>query len=179
MAIVYAKKKQRQLKFLSQFFFILNSILTSSLGLRIAVGGSLDYTQFLLFMFPSTIGGFLMGTLMEYLILGVLTPLAIFYSREIEDIKDPYETCRAFCKAAEEYHNRQVMMEMKNLNSIVEDVATELQLPVDKVPLLSEIEFPFRSVEQKFSLLERFKLKELLRSQKTHQRVQHFSKFIK
>jgi len=62
-------------------------------------------------------------------------------------------------------------MEMKNLNSLVEDVSAALKLPLDKVPLLC--------IEQKLSLLERFKLKEIIKSEKTRKRVQHFSEFIK
>ena len=68
-AIVNAKRKQKQLRLLRLCFFTLNALLTSSVGLRFAIGGSLDYTQFILIAFPSTVGGFLMG-------LAIANPLA-------------------------------------------------------------------------------------------------------
>jgi hypothetical protein len=60
---------------------------------------------------------------------------------------------------------------MENFNSLVEDASTALQLPLDKVPLLC--------VEEKLSLLQRYKLKEVIKSAKAQKRVQHFSEFIK
>jgi hypothetical protein len=170
-AIVNAKRKQKQLRLLREFFVIFNVLLTYGFGLRFAVGGSLDFTQFILIAFPSTVGGFLMGLASAYPIFGVLVPLAILYGRGIEDIADPYERCRLMCKAAEEYHNRQLAMEMENFNSLVEDAATALQLPLDKVPLLC--------VEEKLSLLQRYKLKEVIKTAKAQKRIQHFSEFIK
>jgi len=171
IAIVNIKRKQKQLRLLREFFVIFNVLLTSSFGLRFAVGGSLDYTQVILIALPSTVGGFLMGLASAYPIFGVLVPLVILYGRDIEDIPDPYEKCRVICKTAEEYHNRQLAMEMENFNSLVEDASTALQLPLDKVPLLC--------VEEKLSLLQRYKLKEVIKRAKAQKRVQHFSEFIK
>ena len=99
-AIVTAKRKQKQLRLLRQFFVIFNVLLTSGFGLRFAVDGSLDYTQFILIAFPSTVGGFLMGLASAYPIFSILVPLAILYGRGIEDIPDPYEKCRLLCKTA-------------------------------------------------------------------------------
>lgn len=62
---------------------MLNALLTTSLGLHFAVGGSLDYTQFILIAFPSTVGGFIVGLLIAYPLFGVLVPLAILYGRGI------------------------------------------------------------------------------------------------
>lgn len=62
-------------------------------------------------------------------------------------------------------------MKMENLNSLVEEAAAALQLPLDKVPLLC--------VEEKLSLLQGYKLKALIKSAKAKKRVQHFSEFIK
>jgi len=168
-AIVTAKRKQ--LRLLSLFFATFNALLTSSLGLSFAIGGSLDYTQFILIAFPSTVGGFLMGLAIPNPLTSVLLPLAILYGRGIEDIPDPYEKCKAVCKVAEEFHNKQLAMEMKHLNSLVEDTSTALQLPLDKVHLIC--------VEEKLSLMQRYKLKELIRSKKARKRVQHFNEFIK
>lgn len=170
-AIVNIKRKQKQLRLFREFFVIFNVLLTSGFGLRFAVGGSLDYTQVILIALPSTVGGFLMGLTSAYPIFSVLVPLVILYGRGIEDIPDPYEKCRVICKAAEEYHNRQLAIEMENFNSLVEDASTALQLPLDKVPLLC--------VEEKLSLLQRYKLKEVIKSAKAQKRVQHFSEFIK
>lgn len=170
-AIVTAKIKQKQLRLLRQFFVIFNVLLTSGFGLRFAVDGSLDYLQFILIALPSTVGGFLMGLASAYPIFSVLVPLAILYGRGIEDIPDPFEKCTLLCQTVEEYHNRQLAMEMKNFNSLVEEAATALQLPLDKVPLLC--------VEEKLSLLQRYKLKEVIKSAKAQKRIQHFSEFIK
>ena len=112
-----------------------------------------------------------MGTIYAHPLASAVLPIAILFGRGIEDIADPYEKCRLICKAAEEYHNKQLMLEMENLNSLVEDAAATLQLPIDKVPLLC--------IEQPLSLLERYKLKEVIRSAKARKRVQYFSEFIK
>ena len=170
MAIIYAKSSQKKLKFLQNFLIIMNGILTTSTGFRIATGGSLSYVQIILIAFPSTIGGFLLGTILDHPAAAFL-PIAILLGRGIEDVPDPYEKCRLLCKVAEEYHNKQLMLEMENFRSLVEDASDALQLPLDQVSLLC--------VEEKLSLLERFKLKEVIKSAKARKRVQHFSDFIK
>lgn len=171
IAIANARRKQKQLKLLREFFLICNVLLTSGFGLTVAVGGSLYYTQFILFGVPFTIGGFMMGLVSDHPIFSALMPLAILYGRGIEDIPDPSERCRLICKAAEEYHNKQLVIEMKNLNSLIEETAAALQLPIDRVPLVC--------VEEKLSLLQRYKLKEVIKSPKARKRIQHFSEFIK
>ena len=60
---------------------------------------------------------------------------------------------------------------MKELTSLVEDTSNAIQLPIDQVPLVY--------VEEKISLLQRFKLRKLIESEKARKRVQHFSEFIK
>jgi hypothetical protein len=60
---------------------------------------------------------------------------------------------------------------MKNMDSLLLDAVAALQLPIDKVPLVC--------IEQPLSLLERYKLKEVIKSAKARERVQHFSEFIK
>lgn len=65
-AIVMAKQNQRKLRFLQQFFVLFNFLLTHGVGLRFALGGSLDYTQILLIAFPSTLSGILMGLTTSY-----------------------------------------------------------------------------------------------------------------
>ena len=170
-AIATAKRKQKQLRLLRVFFMTFNALLTSSVGLRFAVGGSLNYTQFILIAFPSTIAGFMMGLVTANPLVSVLLPLAMLYGRGIEDIPDPYEKCKTFCKVAEEFHNKQLAIEMKELNSLVEDASTALQLPLDQVPLLC--------VEEKLSLLQRYKLRQLIKSEQARKRVQYFNEFIK
>jgi len=170
-AIAHAKRKQKQLRLLRFFFFTFNTLLTANVGLRFAVGGSLSYTQFILIAFPSTVGGLLMGLVTANPLASVLLPLAILYGRDIEDIPDPYQKCKYLCKVAEEFHNKQLAIEMKQLNSLVEDTSTALQLPLDKAPLLC--------VEEKLSLVQRYKLKQLIKDPKVRKRVQYFSEFIK
>lgn len=60
-ALVNAKRSQKLVKLLQINFAILNALLTSSVGLRFAVRGSLDYTQFILISVPATVGGFMVG----------------------------------------------------------------------------------------------------------------------
>jgi hypothetical protein len=170
-AIVNAREKQKKLLFLSKFFFVLNTLLSTSVGLRFALGGSVGYTQIILLYLPSTVGGFIMTQLMAYPVVGVLIPIAILAGRGIENIAGPYEECRWMCEAAAEYHNKQLMLEMKDLNSILEDTAAELQLPIDQVPLVC--------FEQPLSLVERYKLNSVIKSEEARKRVQYFSEFIK
>jgi site-specific recombinase XerD len=136
MAIVNVRKNPKKLRLLQDVLFILNRLLTTSTGLHIVAGGSLSYAQIILITFPSTIGGFLMGTIYAYSLASAVLPIAILFGRGIEDIPDLYEKCRFICKAAEEYHNQQLMLEMENLDSLLVDAVAALQLPIDKVPLL-------------------------------------------
>ena len=171
MTLVNARKSQKKLRLLQDFLFLLNGLLTTGTGLRIAAGGSLNYVQIMLIAFPSTIGGFLMGTIYAHPLASAALPIAILFNRGIEDIPDPYEKCRLICKFAENYHNKQLMLEMQNLDSLLVDAANALQLPIDKVPLVC--------VEEKLSLLQRYKLREVIRSAKARKHIEHFSEFIK
>lgn len=62
-------------------------------------------------------------------------------------------------------------MEMKNFTSLFEEASTELQLPFEKVALVC--------VEEKLSLVQRYKLNEVIKSAKARNHVQHFSEFRK
>lgn len=97
------KRKQKQLRLLRVFFVTLNEVLTSSVGLRLAIGEFLDYTQFLLIAFPPTVSGFVMGLVISNPLASVLLPLAILDCRGIEDILDPSKKCKAIWKVAEEF----------------------------------------------------------------------------
>ena len=74
---------------LQDCLIILNVLLTTSTGLRIAAGGSLNYTQIFLIAFPSTIGGFLIGIISDYPLVSALLLIAILLGRDIEDVPDP------------------------------------------------------------------------------------------
>jgi hypothetical protein len=178
-SIVEAKKRQKQLKLLQIMFAIFNTVLTSSVGLRFGVAGSLDMTQFILIAFPATISGFIIEQLIENPLTSVLLPLAMFYARGIENVPTPSENCKILCKVAEEFHNKQLAIEMKELNSLVEDTSTTLQLPIDQLPLIEELPLPLVCVEEKLSLLQRYKLRQLVESERVRKRVQHFNEFIK
>lgn len=93
-AVVQAKKSQKNLRFLQNVLIILNGLLTTSTGFRIAVGGHLSYIEIILIAFPSTIGGFILGMISQYPIASALLPLVIVLGRDIEDISNPYEKCR-------------------------------------------------------------------------------------
>lgn len=169
-AIITAKKSQKLFKLLQVYFAFINASLTSSLGLRFAVGGSVEWTQFILISAPASLGGFLVGQVIANPLASVFLPLAILYSRGIENVPSPYEKCKVLCKVAEEIHNKQLGIEMVKLNSLVENTSTALQLPLEKVPLVC--------VEEKLSLLQRFKLRQLIESDRVQKRVQHFNDFI-
>ena len=174
-AIITASRKQKQLKLLQIMFAILNTLLTSSVGLRFAVGGSLDVTQIILIAFPATVAGFILERVVENPLATVILPLAILYGRGIENVPDPSEKCKILCKVAEEFHNKQLKLEMKELHSLVEDTSPALQLP--KLPLVDEV--PLVCVEEKGSLLQRYQLRQLVESEKARNRVQNFREFIK
>ena len=169
--IINAKKHQKELKLLSDFFFMLNNLLTISSGLRIAVGGSMSLTEIVLLGFPSTVGGFVLGLLITQPIIGVLIPLAILTGRGIEDIPNNLKKCKQFCEAAAKYHNKQFMLEMKNHKLLLEDLATQIQLPINEVPLVC--------VEQPLSLYQRYQLKSLIKGVQSQKQVQFFNEFIK
>jgi hypothetical protein len=137
-------------------------------GLRFAVGGSLDYTQFLLIAFPSTLGGFMVGLVSANPLTTILLPLTIFYGRSIENIRDPDDkNCKLICKVAEKFHNQEVKVMMKKFSSFVENTSTKFD------------EVPFLCVEDKLSLSQRYKLRELIKTEQGQKRVQQFSEFIK
>lgn len=50
----------------------------------------------------------------------------MFVSRGIQDVGDPYAKCRQIFKIAEEFHNKERIIEMKQLNSLVYETATAL-----------------------------------------------------
>jgi hypothetical protein len=171
LAIIRFNKKYKQMKFLRLLFFALNNALTRTLSLRVAIGGSLDYIQIILLIFPPTVAGYLIEQAISNPLITILVPLGLVFGRGIENIPedDSLERCRFLCKYAAEYHNKELMIEMENLNSAIEDASIYLKLPLE----------PLECVEEKLSLLERFKLRKLIESEKAKNRVQHFSKFIK
>ena len=75
----YCEKKTKAIKIISGILFLLST----GFGLRVAVGGSLDYRQIFLFVIPSTVGGFIIAQLSSLPIFGVLIPLAILSGRAI------------------------------------------------------------------------------------------------
>ena len=157
IAIVNARKNQKKLRLLRDILFILNRLLAISTGLCIGAGGTLSYTHVVLIALPSTVGGFIIGIISANPLVSAALPIAILFGRGIEDVPDPYEKCKFICKAAENFHNQQLMLEMKNMGS--------------EVPLLY--------TEQPLSLLERYRLREAIKSTEVRERVQHFSEFIK
>jgi hypothetical protein len=168
------KRKQKLVKLLQIFFLTINQLLNSGIGIRFAVGGSLEYTQIILLSLSGSVGGFLVGQIIENPLPTILLPLIIVFGREIEEIADPYEKCKRFCQIAEDFHNKEHLIEMQKLKSLIEETALELKLPIDKVPLLS-----VECVENKISILQRFKLRQLIENAKVKKRVMHFNEFIK
>lgn len=58
---------------------------------------------------------------------------------------------------------------MGNFNALVEDTASQIKLPLDHL----------LCIEEELSLVERFKLKEVIKSRKAKQATTYFSEFIK
>ena len=173
-ALAAIKENQKRLFIVKKFFFILNGLLTAGTGLRFAGGGALDFTQIILIAFPSTLGGVFMGLIQDHPIIPVFLPILVLFGRGIENIPDPYEKCRMWCQIAEEYHNRELRLEMRKLGTVLEEASEALQLPLDKQPLLC--------VEEKLSLVQRFRLKTIrkkLESKEGKKRIKYFSEFIK
>ena len=138
--------------------------------LNIAVGGATN-TEIIIFSVTGTASGFLLTLLSSYPILTLIFPMAIMYSRGIEDIPDPQRICRLLCKVAEQHHNRELVLEMQNMESLIKDYP----LLAEGIPAIAGVE----CVEQKLSLLERFKLRQLIPNDSARKRVQNFSEFIK
>jgi hypothetical protein len=172
-SIMYARKAKRHLKLLQFVFMIGNAVLTKSVGLRVAIGGSYSYTEIIIISFASTISGVVLALISKYPYIAATIPLGLVYGRGIEavDLPNPAEKCRIICKAAEQIHNKQMLIEMKQLTPLVKNTSAALDLPVEPVYVAC--------VEEKLSIVERFKLKEVIRSEKAKKRIQNFSQFIK
>ena len=172
-SIMYARKAKRHLKLLQFVFMIGNAVLTKSVGLRVAIGGSYSYTEIIIISFASTISGVVLALISKYPYMAATIPLGLVYGRGIEpvDLPNPADKCRIICKAAEQIHNKQMLLEMKQLTPLVKNTSAALDLPVEPVYVAC--------VEEKLSIVERFKLKEVIRSEKAKKRIQNFSQFIK
>jgi hypothetical protein len=173
-ALLETKRNQRLVKLLQIYLGILNQLLTYGVGIRFAVGGSLHTTQIILITVSGSVGGFLVGQILGNPLATVLFPLVILFGRGVEEIPDPHEKCKFICQVAEDFHNKEHLMEMQKLNSLIEETSNKLKLPLDQVPLLS-----VECVKEEFSILQRFKLRQLIESVKVKKRVRHFNEFIK
>jgi hypothetical protein len=166
-AILNARTKQKHLRLLQFCFLIINSLLTSTIGVRFAVGGSFNTTQFILLVLPSTVSGLITGLLASNPLAVFLFPLSILYGRGIEDVIAPSEKCSTICKVAADFHNKELKLEMEQLNRMAKKVSTQTE------------ESSLVCIEEKLSLTQRYKLKEMASSNRTKARVQYFSEFIK
>jgi hypothetical protein len=167
-AVMNARRHQRLLKLLQIHLFIINTFLNSSLGVRFAVGGSFDFTQFVLIFFPASFSGFIIAQVIANPIGAGLLPLAILYGR-VEDVLDPSENCLVWCKLAEQFHNEKFVLEMAEM--------TKLEAIV-KNPSI-ELPKPFVCVENPLSIVQRFSLRSSLESDKARNQVKYFRDFIK
>ena len=152
-------QKQKKMRF---FFALVNAMIASSVGIKFAAGGSAGYLQILLIVLPSSISGFLLANISQNPLSTIFLPLLFFLGRDVETIIDPELKCRILCKFSEVYHNRQILAEMQKIT-----------------PLLQEIHEPLICVEQKLSLIERYKLRQLTKNTLAKNRIKHFSEFIK
>ena len=88
--IINAKQKHQLISF---FFSFLNESAFSNAGFCFAVVGSLDYTQFILVIFPATLGGFVIEQVIGNPLVSVFLPLLIVYGRRVSCTSTWYGTC--------------------------------------------------------------------------------------
>lgn len=168
-AVGHIRHKQKQARLLQIACCIFNNLLSDGPGIRIAMGGALGYTQVIILIIPSMFAGFLVQQVIPF---GVMLPIGIMYYRGIDEISNPLLRCKIFCEHAEEWHNQELFsIKMQKINSLVQSASDELRLPLDKVSLVC--------VEEKLSLLQRYKLRQVINDVQTRKRVQHFNEFIK
>lgn len=165
--LLYMKTKQQQLQFFRITLFVLNNVLHRGIGVRFLASGSLHGANIMMLLFPSTIASFLYEQINDNSLIPIGAALAVLLSREIKYVEDPTEKCRILCRFAENCHNERIMMEMKKFNE-----------NKDMLPLLHDFKF-VSCQENKLSLLQRYKLKQIVKNQKIRQQVQNFSEFIK
>jgi hypothetical protein len=161
------KRKRKLVKLLQAYLYVLNQLLTYGVGVRFAVGGSLETTQIILISVSGSIGGFLAGQILKNPLAIILLPLSLVIGRGIEEIPNPQKKCEFICKAAEDFHNRQYLIEMKKL------------IPLEKIPLLSSVECVKDELSEELSIMQRFKLRQLFESAKVKKRVEYYHEFIK
>lgn len=159
-ALLRFNRKYKKMRLVRFHLAVLNAFLTYNFGLRFAAGGSVDYVQVILLVFPSSIVGYAVQQAINNPLITILGPLGLVFGRSIETIseKDPVERCRLLCKYAEEYHNKEILIEMKKFHSTIKEAPVELAVSLE-------------CVEDKILLLERFKLRELIKSEKTKKKV--------
>jgi hypothetical protein len=166
-SIVEIHQKQRQLRFLAAIFSTLNRLLTNHVGLYIDATSYLDYSRFIFIAISSGTGGLLTGLLLKNSIILSVLSCATMYLRGVERISSDYNNCQILCEVAQQFHNKQVQIEMKK-------IIPEIQNP------LIDIEVPtYICMEEKTSLVQRYRLRQLVESEKGNKRVQYFNEFIK
>jgi hypothetical protein len=166
-SIVEIHQKQRQLRFLAAIFSTLNRLLTNHVGLYIDATSYLDYSRFIFIAISSGTGGLLTGLLLKNSIILSVLSCATMYVRGVERISSDYNNCQILCEVAQQFHNKQVQIEMKK-------IIPEIQNP------LIDIEVPtYICMEEKTSLVQRYRLRQLVESEKGNKRVQYFNEFIK
>jgi hypothetical protein len=204
--VLTAKKHQKLLKLLQLFLFTFNKFLAINLDICITSGGAMDWTQVIIIFVPSTLGGIILDRLIKNPFFTIFTPLLLMYGRGVEEVFDPRQKCRIICKNAAEFHNKELLIEMKQikpfnengpsiiltddrlnylknkivlenrlkLKTVAEKAFETFEMPLSKGPLIC--------IEEKFSLVQSFKLKEVtgvIRNSKIKKRIQHFNEFIK
>lgn len=166
MDFIFSKENEKKLLILQYTLFFLNNILTDGFGLRVAVAVSPSFLQIILVVLPSTIGGFVLGTVSSYPLASALLPLTVLFGRKIEDVPDPAEQCRMICKVAEQYHNRKMLVEMQK--TVLPEPPAGIELPG-----------PLVCIEQRTSLVQRYKLRSIVERVKAEKQIVHFDEFIK
>ena len=165
--LLEAKRKQRQLLFLRIMFTALNKFITNNAGIYIHISNaSYDYVKLIMIGVSSTTTGVMLGLFLQNSIALSGFSLLALYMRDIEYVE--YDNCALLCKAVQTYHNTGILQEMRSTIQITKDELLELEPPV----YLS-------CFEEKTSLIQRYKLRELLDSKSGKRRIQHFSEFIK
>lgn len=169
-AIAYASSKHRKLVFIGRAFCILNNMLTVGTGLRFALGGYQNGIQIVLIAFTSTTMGAISAAFISSPLV-VLIPVGLFFGRGIEVIADPYEECRLICRMAEQYHNQRLLQDMPAFTTMAKKAAIQSGISLDEFPLLC--------VEEQLSLVQRYRLKQVIETPEGKKAVKFFAEFIK
>jgi hypothetical protein len=167
-SIVQLQRHRNQLRLLAIFFGTVNRIVTNNFGFYIHAATYVDYTQFMLLAVGSGSTGLILALFLKHSAMLTILSYVSIYVRGIQDIL-PEESnfCKTLCLVAEQVHNQKIKLEMTELIPIIKPEIVELEVPV------------YVCLEEKLSLVQRYRLQKITGTRKGDKQVQYFNEFIK